>query len=77
MNSLLQLKAYNHKRGELATTNLSIFISEHLPKEFQNHKKSLMPKFKEAREENKSTYRKAVDGKYCLFVEDSRIPPVK
>ena len=55
MDSLPKLKAYNQKRGELATSNSSIFISEHQPKEFQNHKKSLMFKFKEAREENKST----------------------
>ena len=75
MDSLPKLKAYNQKRGELATSNLSIFISEHLPKEFQNHKKSLMSKFKEAREENKSTYWKTVDGDYCLFVEDTKIPP--
>ena len=73
MNSLPKLKAYNLKRGELAITNLSIFISDHLPKEFQNHKKSLMSKFKEAREENKSTYWKAVDCEYCLFVEDTKI----
>ena len=75
MNSLPKLKAYNQKRGELATSNLLIFISEHLPKEFQNHKKSLMSKFKKAREENKSTKWKAVDGEYCLFVEDTKIPP--
>ena len=76
MDSLPKLKAYNQKRGELATSNLSIFISEHLPKEFQNHKKSLMSKFKEAGEENKSTYLKAsVDGECCLLVEDAKIPP--
>ena len=34
MNSLPKLKAYNQKRGEFATSNLLIFISEHLPKEF-------------------------------------------
>ena len=77
MDSLPKLKAYNQKRGELATSNFSIFISEHLSKEFQNHKKSLMSKFKEAREENKSTYWKAVDVEYCLFVEDTKIPPFK
>ena len=75
MDLLPKLKAYNQKRGELATSNLSILISEHLPKEFQNHKKSLMSKFKEAREENKSTYWKAFDGECCLFVEDTKIPP--
>ena len=35
MDSLPKLKAYNQKQGELATSNLSIFISEHLPKEFR------------------------------------------
>ena len=75
MDSLPKLKAYKQKRGELATSNLSIFISEHLPQEFQNHKKSLMSKSKEAREENKFTYWKAVDGEYYLFVEDTKIPP--
>ena len=34
MDSLPKFKAYNQKRGKLATSNLSIFISEHLPKEF-------------------------------------------
>ena len=58
MDSLPKLKAYNQKRGEFASSKLSIFISEHLPKEFQNHKKSLMSKFKEARDENKSTSEK-------------------
>ena len=49
-SSLKHLKKFNEERS--ASNSPSIYVTEHLPKEFQIQKKSLMPQFKEARKLN-------------------------
>ena len=73
-SSLKHLKKFNEERS--ASNSPSIYVTEHLPKEFQIPKKSLMPQFKEARKLNKTTYRRAVEGRYCLFVDNVKVAPL-
>jgi len=76
MRSLSNLKEFNQNRHERLKTNIgNVFISDHLPKEFQIHKKKLLRKFKEARSEQKKTFWKAVDGEYCLFIDNVKHSP--
>ena len=72
-SSLKNLKNFNKVRKESNT--LPVYVTEHLPKDFQNQKKRLMPQFKEARKLNKSTYWRVVQGQYCLFVDNVKILP--
>ena len=61
--SLHNFKAFTEIKYKDNTPNQKqVFISEHLSREFQKHKKFLMPQFKTARKEGKITYWKAEDG---------------
>ena len=50
-----------------------IIVSDHLPQEFQKHKKLLLPQFKKARNERKKNILEGVDGLYCLFIDNIKV----
>ena len=67
----LKYLRYNETRRSL---NLdSVYISEHLPKQFQNERKTLLPMHKEAKKCTKKSYWKAENGHYCLYVDANKI----
>ena len=72
---------YNHLKN-LAEVNSGrnsdtrIYATKHLPKEMQNQRKSLLPKFKKAKKEGKSAKFK-VDydtGDYRLYIDNDPVP---
>ena len=68
--NISKLKAYNKNRAT------PIFITEHLPKIFYNHKKLLIPQFQAAKRDRKTDVRwGAINGKYCLYIDNKRIMP--
>ena len=68
--NISKLKAYNKNRAT------PIFITEHLPKIFYNHKKLLILQFQAAKRDGKTDVRwGAYDGKYCLYIDNKRILP--
>ena len=67
LDSLSNLKFYN---GLRKGKDENVWVSEHLPTAFQKQTTSLLPKFKEAKQQKKKTFWKAVDGKYCLFIDN-------
>ena len=71
--ALKNLKQFNEKRK--ASNIQPVFVTDHLPKEFQIQKKRLMQRFKEARAQNKSTCWRAEEGQYCLYIDYVKIPP--
>ena len=72
-NSAKHLKAYNSKRISEDATSPHIFITEHLPKKFQEQRKRLLPVFKDAKRRQQKTYWKAVNGNYVLFVNGKKV----
>ena len=84
MSNLKNLKAYNSKKHvnfdnehfyvDASYRNSSIFINDHLLKEFYERKKKLMPAFKSACKHRKKKTRWAIhNGEYCLFVDDKLV----
>ena len=53
----------------------SVYVTEHLPKLFQEQKKSLLLQFKEAKMKKLMAVWRIVNGSYCLFVENEKISP--
>ena len=82
MSNLGNLKAYNESQKlkanestescDLQIRKTPVFITEHLPKQFYNQKKRLMPKFKEARQAGQKTSWSISDGSYCLFIDGKK-----
>ena len=52
-----------------------VFVTDHLPKVFYNHKKVLLPEFHAAKRDKKSVCWGAFEGEYCLYVNNKRIRP--
>ena len=52
-----------------------MYVTEHLPKLFQEQKKSLLSQFKEAKMKKLKTAWQIVNGSYCLYVENEKISP--
>ena len=69
--SLKYLRRYNETRRSLSLD--SVYISEHLPKQFQDERKTLFPMYKKAKKCNKKIYWKAENGHYCLYVDGNKI----
>ena len=65
-NSLKNLKQFNNAR-KLNKQN-SLYITKHLPKQFQLELKALLPAFKEAKALKKKTSWRAENGHYCLCI---------
>ena len=77
MSNLSNLKAYNLARQNEPQTAAtlprfpkSVYITEHLPKEFQEQRKRLLPRFKEAKKSGQKTKWAITNGSYCLYVDD-------
>ena len=69
--NLKNLKSYNESRKAL---NLNpVFVTEHLPKKFQQERKLLLPKFKEARRMNRKTVWRAEKGHYVLYIDGIKV----
>ena len=70
-NNLTKLKSYNAKRREL---NLgTVYVTEHLPKLFQEERKLLLPFFKKAKFMKQKTAWKAENGHYHLLIDDIKV----
>ena len=52
-----------------------VYVTEHLPKLFQEQKKSLLSLFKEAKIKKLKTAWRIVNGSYCLYVENVKVSP--
>ena len=69
--NLKNLKSYNESRKAL---NLKpVFVTEHLPKKFQQEQKLLLPEFRKARRINRKTVWRAEKGHYVLYVDGIKV----
>ena len=80
MSNLSNLKAYNlacqNEPQTAATTQRfpkSVYITEHLPKEFQEQRKRLLSQFKEGKNSGQKTKWAITNGSYCLYVDDKLV----
>ena len=73
--SLTNLKLYSQQRKPAGNKVPYVYVTDHLSKVFELQKMMLLPQFKLARKQNKKTYWRIVDAKYCLFVEGKMITP--
>ena len=83
MSNLKNLNAYNSKKqvnfnnehfhADSSHRNSLVFITDHLPKEFYERKKKLMPTFKPACKSRKKTRWAIHNGEYCLFVDNKLV----
>ena len=69
-SNLKNLKAHNDRRRLQSLR--SQYVTEHLPKLFQEERKSLLPAFKEARSQNKKTTWRAEKGHYNLYIDGKK-----
>jgi len=69
MSRLKQLKNYYSQLKENNPSAPYVYLSEHLPKEFYEQKKRLLPLYKNAK---KATW-SIQNGKYCLFVDGIKV----
>ena len=51
----------------------TVYITEHLPKLFQEERKLLMPYFKKARSLKQKTNWRAENGHYCLYIDNIKV----
>ena len=79
LDSLVKLKKFNENKQHSLQDSTSqsgksmVYVSEHLPKEFYEQKKQLMPRFKQARSNGDKTRWSAIDGAYRLFVNGKMV----
>ena len=71
--SAKNLSQYNAMRKESGSTNLNIYITDHLPAKFQEQRKLLIRHYKEAKKNKKKTIWKALDGNYTLFIDNKQV----
>ena len=71
--SVRKMKAYNEKCKRDDDTSAPIYVTEHLPKKFQEQRKLPLPFYKEAKIKKQKTLWKAMDGNYVLFVNDKKV----
>ena len=71
--STRNLKDFNEKRKRDDKTSPPIYVTEHLPKKFQEQRKLLLPYYKEAKLKKQKTFWKALDGNYVLFVNGEKV----
>ena len=67
------LKIYNKTRRSYDEYSPYVYVTEHLPANFQKQRKLLLPEFKEAKRNKLSAYWRAINGNYCLFVDGVKI----
>ena len=68
---LKYLRRYN-ETGRPLNLDL-VYISEHLPKQCQDERKTLLPMYKEAKKCSKKTYWIAENGHYSLYVDGIKL----
>ena len=71
--SAKHLRTYNEKLKKEVNKSLYVYICDHLPTKFQQQRKNLLPFYKKAKEKNQKTIWKAVNGEYCLYVDDEKV----
>ena len=69
--SLKNLKQLNNAR-KLNQQN-SVYITEHLPKQFQLERKALLPAFKKAKALKKKSSWRPENGHYCLYIDNVKV----
>ena len=69
--NLKYLKTFNETRRE--QKQRPAYVTEHLPKQFQDKRKLLLPFFNEARKRKQKTMRKPVDGHYALYIDGNKV----
>ena len=67
------LKDYNNQLKEDNSNNPTVYITEHLPHNFQQQWKLLLPQFKEAKKKKQKAVWKALNGNYTLFIDDKQV----
>ena len=69
--NLHNLKPYNQQRR--LSQQSAVYVTEHLPKQFQEERKQLLPRFKEVKRLSKKTFWKAEDGHYALYIDNIKV----
>jgi len=67
------LKEYNNERKQGQEFYPYVYVSEHLPKKFQDQRKLLLDEYRKKRNNRQKAVWKAVEGDFVLFVNDKRI----
>ena len=68
------LKFYNHQEVNPYTGKCypNVYITDHLPREFEKQRTLLLPLFKAARKDKKKNSWRAENGKYNLYIEGQK-----
>ena len=69
--NLHNLKPYNQQR--CLSQQSAVYVTEHLPKQFQEERKQLLPRFKEAKRLSKKIFWKTEDGHYALYIDNIKV----
>jgi len=72
-NSVKNLKSYNEILKDEQDSHPYVYINDHLPAKFHEQRKLLLPFYRDAKKLKQKTMWKAVDGEFCLFVNDRKV----
>ena len=72
-NAAKNLKKYNRTRREMKQSSPYVYITDHLPRAFQEQRKKLFPYFNKARADKQKTKWQIENGEYCLHVDNEKV----
>ena len=67
------LKSFNEIRESTFLHDKSVYVSNHLPKEFVLQRKRLYPQYKEALSNNQKSFWRIEDGSYNLYINNIKV----
>ena len=72
--SLKFLRFYNRQEVNPYTGKRypNVYVTDHLPREFEKQRTLLFPLFKAARKDKKKTFWRAENGRYNLYIEGQK-----
>ena len=66
-------KKYNRTRREMKQSSPYVYITDHLPRAFQEQRKKLLPSFNKARADKQKTKWQIENGIYCLYINNEKV----
>ena len=67
------VKKYNRTRCEMKQSSSYVYITDQLPRAFQEQRKKLLPSFNKARTDKQKTKWQIENGEYCLYIDNEKV----
>ena len=67
------MKKYNRTRREMKHSSPYVYITDHLPRAFQEQRKNQLPSFNKARADKQKNKWQIENGEYCLYIDNEKV----